>query len=163
MSRGIYKITLYEGKNFFIRYSENGTIGQIQTSGDTYIFDSCYFPQLTTEIVRENGQRLYNREINLQLRTKAEYSKFINILKNYHGWYALIEKMDGTQVIVLDPFVSEGSNQNYSAGVNYSLSLQHYELSDNKEVVFVDTSFLTVDQTDITVDSTLITVDQTTE
>ena len=161
MIRGLNKITLYEGKGFFFRYDSDGTIGQVQTTGQKITFNNCDSPKLITEIFRRNNENFYDRQLNIEVREKENYSTAEAILTNYYGWYALIEYNINNEILILDPFVLIETNENYQQGVNYVLNLEHYTSSNKKGIVYNNKNFLTVDSDLITVDSDLITIDQT--
>lgn len=157
----LFRIKLYEGKNFSFRYHTDGTIGEITTSGQTLTFNYCDMPKLKTSIERLGNQTLYERELNIEAREKESYSTVKSILNNYYGWHALIKLIDGNEYLIPDPFILRETNENYQLGVNYQLNLNHFVPSNKKQIAFFARNFLTADQTDITVDSTEITADQT--
>jgi hypothetical protein len=126
MSRGISNIKLLENVGISITYTDDDTIENISTTGQTLDFDSCYAPEYESEIKDgANKKAIYSRELRLQLRKESQFDNMAAILDSVYGWLAIVTS-ERNEYAIIDPFKARESSENWPQGVNYGIVLNHF-------------------------------------
>lgn len=130
---GIYAVTLYERNSLILTYTDENTISNIATSGQTVFLDYCDKIKFRYDCTEgKNLNLLYNYFIDFIYDGLTETIKAqINTIKDsIYGWSVLIEYINGEYWFIDE--LMELNETEVDTGQSHTFQLQLYNKMPSK-------------------------------